>query len=52
MGGFFLFVCLFVFVFFPVKVPCPIIGESQGQKVGGLVSKGSREGIGDFQRGN
>jgi hypothetical protein len=38
----------------PVKVLCPSIGESQGQEVGvgGLGSRGSREGIGDFRRGN
>ena len=38
----------------PVKVLCPSIGEYQGQEggVGGLVSRGSRESIGDFQRGN
>jgi hypothetical protein len=38
----------------PVKVLCPSIGEGQGQEggVGGLVSRGSRERIGDFQRGN
>jgi hypothetical protein len=37
----------------PVKVLCPSIGEYQGQEVGvgGLGSRGSGEGIGDFQRG-
>ena len=37
-----------------VKVLCSSIGECLGQEagVGGLVSRGSREGIGDFQRGN
>ena len=36
----------------PVKVLCPRIGECQGQEVGvgGLVSRGSGEGIGDFPR--
>jgi hypothetical protein len=36
------------------KILCPSIGECQGQeaRVGGLGSNGSREGIGDFQRGN
>jgi hypothetical protein len=35
-------------------VLCPSKGERQGQEVGegGLVSKGRREGIGGFQRGN
>jgi hypothetical protein len=38
----------------PVKVLCPRIGECQGQEagVGRLVIRGSREGIGDFWRGN
>ena len=38
----------------PVKALCPSVGECQGQEVGvgGLVNIGSREGIGDFQRGN
>jgi hypothetical protein len=38
----------------PMKVLCPRVGECQGQKegVGGLVSRGREEGIGDFQRGN
>ena len=38
----------------PVKALCPSVGECQGQEVGvgGLVSRGRREGIGDFQRGN
>jgi hypothetical protein len=37
-----------------VKVLCPSIGECQGQEagVGELVSRGSREEIGDFWRGN
>jgi hypothetical protein len=36
----------------PVKVLCPSIGECQGQEsgVGGLGSRGSGEGIGDFWR--
>jgi hypothetical protein len=35
----------------PVKVLCPSIGECQGQEAGagGLVSRGSREGIGVFR---
>jgi hypothetical protein len=38
----------------PVKVLCPSIGEYQGQEegVGGLGSRGRRERLGDFQRGN
>ena len=38
----------------PVKVLCSSIGECLGQEagVGGLVSRGRRKGIGDFQRGN
>ena len=38
----------------PVKVLCPSIGECQGQEagVGGLVSSGRGEGMGDFRRGN
>ena len=38
----------------PVKVLWPSIGECQGQeaRVGGLVSRGRGERIGDFQRGN
>jgi hypothetical protein len=38
----------------PVKVICPSIRECQGQEaeVGGLVSRGSREGIGHFWRDN
>ena len=38
----------------PVKVLCPSIGECQGQEVGvgGLGSRGTGEGIGDFWRGN
>jgi hypothetical protein len=38
----------------PVKILCSSIGECQKQevKVGGLGSKGSWEGIGDFQKGN
>jgi hypothetical protein len=38
-----------------VKVPCPSIGECQGQEagVGGWVGeKEEVEGIGDFRRGN
>ena len=40
--------------FGPVKVLCPSIGDCQGQEVGvgGLVSRGRKKGIGDFQRGN
>jgi hypothetical protein len=36
----------------PVNVLCPSIGECQDQEaeVGGLVSRGKMEGIGDFQR--
>ena len=36
------------------NIPCPSIGECQGQEagVGGLGSRGREEGIGDFQRGN
>jgi hypothetical protein len=36
------------------KILCPSIGECQGQEVvvGGLGSRGRRERIGDFQRGN
>ena len=36
------------------KILCPSIGEFQGQEagVGGLVSRGRGEGIGDFQRVN
>jgi hypothetical protein len=38
----------------PVKTLCPSIRECQVQEaeVGGLVSKGSREGIGGFWKGN
>ena len=38
----------------PVNVLCPSIGECLGQEVGvgGLVSRGKAERIGDFQRGN
>jgi hypothetical protein len=38
----------------PVNVLCPSIGECQGQEAGvrGLVSRGQKEGIGGFQRGN
>jgi hypothetical protein len=38
----------------PVKVLFPSIGERQGQevRVGGLVSRGKGEEIGDFWRGN
>ena len=38
----------------PVKVLFPSIGECQGQEagVGGLVSRGRRERIGDFRRVN
>jgi hypothetical protein len=37
-----------------VKVLCPSIGECQGQEVGvgALVSRGRREGIEGFRRGN
>jgi hypothetical protein len=37
-----------------VKLLCPSIGECLGQEegVGGLGSRGVREGIEDFQRGN
>ena len=40
--------------FGPVKVLCPSVGECQGQEggVGGLGSRGSGEGIGEFYRGN
>jgi hypothetical protein len=36
------------------KIICPSIGECQGQEaeVDGLGSRGSGEGIGDFQIGN
>jgi hypothetical protein len=36
------------------KIICPCIGECQGQDagVGGLGSRGRREGIGEFWRGN
>ena len=38
----------------PVKVRCPSIGECQGQEVGvdEFVSRGRREGIRSFRRGN
>jgi hypothetical protein len=38
----------------PVKDGCPSVGEFQDREagVGGLVSKGRGDGIGDFQRGN
>ena len=38
----------------PVKALCPSVGEFQGQEadVGGLVSRGTGEGIGGFQKGN
>jgi hypothetical protein len=38
----------------PMKALCPSIGECQGQEMGGLVSRGRREGIreGVFQRRN
>ena len=38
----------------PVKALCPSVGEYQCQelRVDGLVSRGSGERIGDFQRGN
>jgi hypothetical protein len=38
----------------PVKALCPIVGEFQSQEVGvdELVSRGSREGLGGFWRGN
>ena len=37
-----------------VKAPCPSVGECQDREagVGGLVSRGKGDGIGDFQRGN
>jgi hypothetical protein len=37
-----------------VKILCPSIGEHQGQEVGVVVlgSRGRREGIGEFWRGN
>jgi hypothetical protein len=37
-----------------VKSLCPSVGECQGQKagVGVLASRGRRERIGDFRRGN
>jgi hypothetical protein len=40
--------------FGPVKVLCPSVGECQGQEagVGGLVSRGRMDRIGDFQREN
>jgi hypothetical protein len=34
-----------------MKVLYPSIGECQGQEVGGLVSRGRREGIGGFLEG-
>jgi hypothetical protein len=41
-------------VFGPVKALCPSRGKCQGEEVGvgGLVSRGEEEGIGDFWRGN
>jgi hypothetical protein len=38
----------------PMKALCHSVGECQGQEagVGGLVSRGSQEGGGGFQRGN
>ena len=38
----------------PVKALCSSVGECQGQEagVGGLVSRGKRERIGGFWRGN
>jgi hypothetical protein len=38
----------------PVKARCPSVGRSQGQEVGvrELVSRGRRDGIVDFWRGN
>jgi hypothetical protein len=38
----------------PVNALSPSVGECQGQEmgVGGLVSRGSGEGIGGFWRGN
>ena len=38
----------------PVNALCPSVGKCQGQEagVGGLVSRGRDEGIGDFWRGN
>jgi hypothetical protein len=37
-----------------MKALCHSVGDFQGQEagVGGLVSRGMGEGIGDFQRGN
>jgi hypothetical protein len=37
-----------------VRALCPSVGECQGQEmgVGGVVSRGSREEIGSFWRGN
>jgi hypothetical protein len=38
----------------PEKAGCPSVGECQDREAGvaGLVSRGSGDGIGDFQRGN
>jgi hypothetical protein len=38
----------------PVKARCPSVGECQDREsgVGGLVSRGWRDGIGGFWRGN
>ena len=40
--------------FDPVKAQCPSVGECQDQEagVGGLVSRGRGEEIGNFQKGN
>jgi hypothetical protein len=38
----------------PVKAQCPSVGECQDREagVGGLVSRGREDEIGDLQRGN
>jgi hypothetical protein len=38
----------------PVKAQCPNVGECQDREagVGGLMSRGRRDEIGGFQRGN
>jgi hypothetical protein len=38
----------------PEKVQCPSVGEYQGQEVvvGGLMSRGKGDWIGDYWRGN
>jgi hypothetical protein len=37
-----------------MKAQCPSVGECQDREagVGGLVSRGREDGIGDFRRGN